>query len=195
MKYLKTFENVTNIKVDVLNLKQFKKLLDKLYPYNYDEPEKNINLEDKIHYFRYNDLNSFYMSNEFENSLRFIAAYNENDILGIAKFAYWNSSSQYSTSYISVHIDYKHMGISKKILEKLFQYFSKTHPNEILSITGYSIEGWLYLRNTIRKLAAKYNIKIKEKPIEYITDWNDENHKLIIKSKDEIKKIYGEESF
>jgi hypothetical protein len=109
MKYLKTYENVTNIKVDVLTQKELKKLINKLYPFDYENEENNINLEDKFHYFSYIDLNSYNMSPEFENKLRFITAYNDNDILGIGKFAYWDISKQYSTSYISVNKEYKHM--------------------------------------------------------------------------------------
>lgn len=67
----------------------------------------------------------------------------------------------------------------------------RRYPNEILNFTGYSIDGWSYLHKRILELSKKYNEKIREKAIEYVTDWNDEDRELFNKSREEIKKIYG----
>ncbi len=87
------------------------------------------------------------------------------------------------------------MGISKKILEELFKYFSKTYPNEILNLSGYSVEGWKYLRKNILEFSKKYNVKIVEKPIEYPGrgEQDDDYWNLKKQSVEEIKKLYPSE--
>ena len=106
------------------------------------------------------------MKRETHKSLvcvQFIVAYNDKDILGICKFAWFDISGKYSVCYLSTNKDYFKQGISKRILNELFKYFSKTYPNDILSFTGYSIDGWKYLREKILELSDKYNVKIDEK--------------------------------
>jgi hypothetical protein len=185
MKYLKTYENVTNFKVEALTGKEFSELYWKLYP------DQEIVLKDKIHYFSWNGVNSYLGSDKHEKSIRLITAFNEDDILGVCYFAFWEGTGHYSISYLSTNKDYFKLGISKKILDVLFQYFSETYPNETLNMSGYSIDGWKYLRKTILELSDKYNVKIQEKPIEYVTNWSDENRELFDKSREEIKKKYN----
>lgn len=204
MKFLKTFENLTNYKVEVLTADEFSKLYNKLYPYNYDldENEKQFHLKDKIHYFDYGDMKrSWWGRNQiYDKTLRLITAYNDKDILGVCKFAYWDSGKHYAVSYLSTNNDYFQMGISKKLLEELFRYFSETYPNETLNWSGYSIDGWKYLHPKILELSKKYNVKLKEKGIEYVTGptwiengkWKDEAIEIYDKSKEEIKRLYGE---
>lgn len=85
------------------------------------------------------------------------------------------------------------MGISKRLLEELFKYFSETYPNEILYWSGYSVEGWKYLHPKILELSKKYNVKVKEKPLEHVKGkWTDETRELYDKSRKEIKSLYGE---
>jgi hypothetical protein len=117
-------------------------------------------------------------------------AYNNKDILGVAKVAYYDISNHFAMSFLSTNKDYYSLGISKKIADKMFSYFSKEHPNEILNISGYSISGWKFLRKTLLKYSLKYNVKIKEKPIEYITDWSKENRDLFNKSREIIPPEY-----
>lgn len=58
-------------------------------------------------------------------------------------------------------------------------------------MSGYSIDGWKYMRKTFIEMAKKYNVDIKEKAIEYITDWDDEKRKLYNQSKKDIRDRYG----
>lgn len=191
MKYLKTFESNFNFDIGVFTIKEasklYQKYLDK-YDYEYD-------LKDKIHYYSYNDFDTFYASDNYIKTCRFIIAYNEKDILGICKFANFQISGHYSISYLSTNKDYLYMGISKKILEELFKYFSKTYPNEILNLSGYSVEGWKYLRKNIFEFSKKYNVKIVEKPIEYPGrgEQDDDYWNLRKQSVEEIKKLYPSE--
>lgn len=184
MKYLKTFESVTNFKVEVLTGEEFRDLYWKLYP------KGGVVMKDKIDYFNWNNLDS-YSSSKHSQSLRLITAYNDKDILGVCLVAWWEFTDRYAISYLSTNNDYFNQGISKRILEELFKYFSETYPDETLGLSGYSIDGWKYLRKKILELSDKYNVKIKEKPIEYITDWTDENRELMKNSRDEIRKKYN----
>lgn len=123
-----------------------------------------------------------------------IIAHNDKDILGICKFAYWGSSQSYAISYLSTNKDFFGIGVSKKLLEKMFEYFSKTYTNDVLSFSGYSVEGWKYLRKNILDFSNKYNVKITEKSIQYpgiSGNFSDEDRELMYKSKDVIKQTYG----
>ena len=189
MKYLMTYESLTNYKVEVLTGKEFRELYHKIYPYDYDS-DTNFDLKKKIHYFDWN-FDSSFADKKHRDSERLITAYNDKDILGICFFAWWDSGKHYSVSYLSTNSDYFNMGISKRLLDVLFKYFSETYPNEILYWSGYSIEGWKYLHPTILQLSKKYNVKLREKAIEYVKgDWTDETCELSNKSREEIKKLY-----
>jgi hypothetical protein len=188
MKYIKYFENIENIKVEVLTADQFEKLYLKIYP-------NQIDLNHLIKYFYWDDLTSIFSSPKHSESIRLITAYNDKDILGICLIAWWEMSKHYSISYLSTNTNYLKMGISKKLLDKTFQYFSETYPNDELNFSGYSIEGWKYLHKNVVELAKKYHIKLKERAIHYITDWNDEKRQLYDKSREEINKLYGYEYY
>ena len=166
MKYIISFESLLNYNVDIFTLNQVGKFYDK---FNQNHPEYDI--KSKIHYFDYSDFNPWFASENFQETCIFIIAYNDSDILGICKFAFWDLTQTYAISYLSTNQDYLHLGISKKILEKLFDYFYKTYPNEILNFSGYSVEGWKYLRKHILELSQKYNVKIKEKGIDSLTNY------------------------
>lgn len=191
MIYIKKFESTSNYDVDLFNIKDAYKLYMKYYElYNGD-----YDLKDKIHYFSYDDFNTMYSSEKYIKTCRFIIAYNNKDILGICKFAFFDMSNHYAMSYCSTNKNYLSSGISKRLLEEMFKYFSKKLPNEILHFSGYSIEGWKYLRKYILLYSKKYNVKIKEKGVEYPgkSGYSDEYYNLVNKSKKEIKKLYGEQ--
>ena len=184
MKYIK--ESVTNYDVGIFTIDE----ADKLYIKYLNKYQWNYSLKNKIHYFSGFERSNF--NDNYNNTCRFIIAYNDKDILGICQFAYWSSSDHYAISYCSTNEDYFWMGISKRLLEELFKYFSKTYPNETLNFSGYSVEGWKYLRKYILEFSKKYNVKIKEKGIEYpgkskINDF----YALIGKTKKEIEDLYG----
>ena len=190
MKYLKTFENSSNYEVDIFTMEEASKFYWDFADKN--EKYRDIDLKDKIHYFHHFD--SWSVSDNFRKHCRFIIAYNDIDILGICEFAYYESSKNYAISYCSTNDEYFQKGISKKLLETLFKYFSETYPNETLNFSGYSPAGWYYLRKYILEFAEKYNVKIKEKPMEYPGKngkQDEEWFKLYNKSKEEIIKKYG----
>jgi len=187
MIYLKTFESVTNYKVEVLTGDEFRELYWKIYD------KVNMNLKDKIHYFNWDDISSIFSKDKHKESSKFITAYNDKDILGVCYIAWWDSGEHYSVSYLSTNKDYFGMGVSKRILDVLFKYFSETYPNEIMYWSGYSIDGWKYLHKNVIEMAKKYNVKVREKAIEYMkNDWSDETRQLYNQSKEEIKKLYPE---
>jgi hypothetical protein len=193
MKYIKKFEDNVNYEIGIFTINNAKILYRNILENN----DYNYNLEKKLHYFSYNDFDTFYASDTFIKTCRFIIAYNKNDILGICKFAYFDLSDNYSISYLSTNNDFLSIGVSKKILDMFFKYFSKKYPNNILSFSGYSVEGWLYLRKNILTLSKKYNVKIKEKGVEYpgTSGYNDDFFNLVDKSKKEINKIYTNEKY
>jgi len=172
--------------VKVLTAEELRDLYQKTYCHS------KVNLEKKIEYFHCDDFHpSFFSDKKHEDTLRFTVVYNEKDILGICKFAWWECPGNYSISYLSTNKDYLKQGISKILIEETFRYFSNTYPNETLNFSGYSIEGWKYLRNSILEASVKHRVPISEKAIEYITEWTDEKRKLFDESREIIKNTYG----
>ncbi len=196
MKYLKTYNLTLTLKLVYSLIKKHLNYIEniKLHDYEY-------HLKDKIHYF--NGFDKWGGSDEFRKSCRYIIAYNNDDILGVCQFAYWGSGGHYAISYCSTNRDYLSMGVSKRILEELFKYFSETYPNETLNFSGYSIDGWRYLRKYILEYSKKYNVKIFEKWMEYPgvdkhgvqRKQDDDFYDLYRKSKEEVKQIYGEDKY
>lgn len=58
--------------------------------------------------------------------------------------------------------------------------------------SGYSVDGWKYLHPKIMEMSKKYNVKVREKAIEYFKGKDEETYNLVDKSKEEIKKLYPE---
>jgi len=193
MKYIKTFESEINYNVDIFTI-------DEAYKFFYQnflkkKGNKDYDLKDKIHYFDYYDFNDRFSTDVHSKSCRLIIAHNDKDILGVCKFAYWEGSKNYAISYLSTNKYFFSIGISKKLLEALFKYFSENYSNETLNFSGYSVDGWKYLRKNILELSKKYNVKIKEKGIEYpgVKGMEPDFYDMVSKSKEEIKKEYGED--
>lgn len=183
MKYLKLYESF-DYNIQIFKSDDFYQFLINNYGFEYD-------IKDRIKYFDYDDFSSVFGSKEYLDSLRFIVAYNKKDILGVAKIAYYSMQESYAMSYLSTNNSYFNRNISKGIAEEMFNYFSKTYPNETLSISGYSISGWKYLRKTLKEMAKKYNVKLKEKGIEFFDGKpSDEDLDLFNKSREEIQKEY-----
>lgn len=188
MKYLKTYESNFNYEVGVFTNKEASELYRKyleIHDYEY-------HLKGKIHYW--DGFSSWSSSETYDKSSRFIIAYNEQDIIGVCHYAYYSSQDHYSISYCSAHKEYLQKGISKRLLEETFKNFSKEHPNEVLNFSGYSIDGWKYLRKYILEYSDKYNVKIREKGIEYpglSGKQDDEYWDMVHKSREEITKKYG----
>jgi hypothetical protein len=190
MKYLKTYESYFNFNIDIFTIKE----ASEFYYSNFSQ----YDLKNKLHYFYYEDFSTTFTSDSYEKSCRLIIAYTDADILGICKFANWDITGHYAISYLSVNENFFQKGISRKLLEALFKYFSETYPNKTLSFSGYSIDGWKYLRKNILEFSKKYNVKIHEKAIEY----PGKNHKqddkfydIMKKSREEIEKLYGSSQY
>ena len=197
---MNTFKKDIDYKIDIFTINEVCDFYNKFikinnYYNNDDEYYDNYDLKKKIHYFDYNDFKkSWLASDDYNKTCRFIVAHNDKDILGICKFAYWGSSQSYAISYLSTNIYFFRNDISKKLLDKIFEYFSKTYSNDILSFSGYSVEGWKYLRKNIFENSKKYNVKITEKWIQYpglSGKFSDDDRELMYKSMEEIKQLYG----
>lgn len=191
MKHLKIYEEISNYQVKIFTNDEFYDFLnenrDKYHIYD----EKN-DLKSRIKYFDWNDFSSWFPHwlKKHGETLRFIVAYNDDDILGICKFAWFDFGQHYSMSYCSTNKNYYQHGISKRLLEELFKYFSETYPDDTLHLSAYSVLGWKHLRKTILQLAKKYNVKIQEQSIKYDYSW-DTDEEIVKQSQDTIKDLYG----
>lgn len=169
------------MKVDVLKAEEFRKIvLDR-----YQRKNRTENLKDLIHYFNYSDFDTYLSPKTYLDTLRFVVAYNDTDVMGVAKFAFYEMSKNYSISYVSTNDKFFNQGVSKALLNKIFEFFHLNYPNEVLHLTGYSISGWKYLRKYVLKFSEEFEVEIKESPVEFITKWDDEAHKLF----DESRKV------
>lgn len=166
-----------NIKTSVFTQEELRDFIQK---------RKLNNLKEKIHYFSYDDLSSLFCSKDYIENLKFIVSYTEKELVGICKFSYYSLSEGYAISYISTHEDYKNRGVAKAVIEELFKFFKSNFPNNTLSLSGYSINGWKYIRKYILMFSQKYNVRINEKPIEYVTEWTEKNRELFDESRKQL---------
>ena len=181
MKYLKLFESF-NYNLKVFTQNEFTDFYVKNYGYDY-------NLSDRIEYFSYDDLSHIFGNDDYNKSLRFIVAYNDKDILGIAKYAYYSMQKRYGVSFISTNNSFLKRGISENLVEEMLRYFSEHNKDEILGMSEYSITGWHSLRHNFRKFAKKYGVKVKEQKIGYGIK-TDDDLDLYNQSKKEIQELY-----
>lgn len=192
MRYIKTYENNFNFEIGVFTNEEASELYRKyleMYDYEY-------HLKGKIHYW--DGFDSWGSSNKYRETSRFIIAYNDVDIIGISHYAFYDLNNHFGISYCSTNKDYFNKGISKKLLEETFKNFSEEHPNETLNFSGYSVDGWKYLRKYILELSKKYNVNIFEKGVEYpglSGKHDDEFFDLMKKSREEVIKKYGKDKY
>jgi hypothetical protein len=154
--------------------------MSKLYNDYYNLGQKNI--FNKIKYFVDSDLSKWFMPESLEKSIKFFVICTEKEIIGIAKIGIW-SEGIISLSFLSVHNGHKGKNISKKLCDMVFRYMKENYPGETLHLTGYSVEGWNYLRPSLLRFSKTYNVPIKEKAIEYIEDTSPETYELLQKSR------------
>ena len=174
-------ENViyNELKYHVVNIDD----MSKLYEDYHNLGQKDI--FNKIKYFSDSDLTTWFMSESLVNSIKFFIICTEKEIIGVAKIGIWEEG-RISLSFLSVHNQHKGNNISKKLCEMVFQYMKENYPGETLHLTGYSVEGWNYLRPSLLRFSKTYNVPIKEKAIEYIEDRTPETYELLQKSKEII---------
>jgi predicted GNAT family N-acyltransferase len=172
--------------LDVLTYEELYELYDLLYHKN---TRISYDLLKHIKYFDFGDLNPYFESEKYKESLHFTTIWNNKDIIGLCKFAYYNLNNHYSISYLSVHKNYQHQNFSAKLLDKTFSFFALNYPYEKLYLSGYSIEGWKYLRKNILYYANKYHVEIVEQPIQYVTKWDDESRNLYDESRKLVKEF------
>lgn len=192
MKYIKTYEDNFNYKVDIFTVEQAQKFWRKFYK----KKNYNYSLLDKIRYYSHSDFHPYIplAGDEYMKHCRIFIAHNNDDILGMAKFAWWNIQNHFAISYVSTNKDYYQLGVSRRLLETIMKYFSENYPNDILYFSGYSVEGWKYLRKYILEYSKKYNVKIIEQAVKYpgSKGYDKEFYDLYSSSKEEIKKLYDE---
>ena len=122
---------------------------------------------EQIQNFSYNDFGC-YGSKKYYDSLIFIVSYDEVHIYGILKFAYFESSKNYSISYCSTNKLFLNKGICYKMVNSFTSYFSYKYPKEILCISQYSVSGWKYLRPLLLTLCRQQKITFKDNIVGYM---------------------------
>lgn len=175
-----SFDNLT---IDVLTPRGLLNLYTDLFS------DRNIHIQDKLKYFSDFDMDDYHHGEILKKTLRFFVLHDKKDILGICKVGKWDNNPVLSLSYLSIHEDHKNKGYSKMLLEEVFEYVSTNYPGETFHITGYSIDGWKYMRPTLLNLSDKYKVKLKEKPVEHL-DGSAEGRELLRISRELIGNPY-----
>ena len=127
---------------------------------------KHLPLEDDIEFFSNMDLNLNYTNEYYLNSVKFIVAYNKDEIIGICKVACPNGK-EVKFYYLSINDKYKNKGFSKILIENLIRIYKINFKNKSLKISCYSTEGWKFLRNNLIKMLDKNNIKYEDSILNY----------------------------
>lgn len=92
----------------------------------------------------------------------------ENDILiGVAKIKTKGNESLYYPgffnwfSFLSIKEEYKGKGISKMLIDEMFSFIKKEKLDHLL-ISGYTREGFNYLKGNLRKKAQELGLKFQD---------------------------------
>lgn len=112
----------------------------------------NKDLKENIHYFSFS-----FDCDDYSKDV-FIVCKEKNKIIGIIKVCV-NDNQIDGIAYCSVHKEYKNKGISKLMSNKLFELYS----NQTLKSSGYTQNGYDYLRPRWIKLAKQYNVNFIDK--------------------------------
>lgn len=166
--------------VKVFTSAEFRDLYISLYE---NITAKGINPMSGIKYFSFDDFASCCSPKNYDKNLRFITAFSEKEIIGVAKIAYYDLTKSYGLSYISVRDEYKNIGVASALLECTIKYFAEKYPGKKLNPSGYTVDGWKYLRNKFNSYCNKYGVKFNDRAIEYVAEWNEETRKLYNESK------------
>ena len=146
----------------MITYKTFKSF--ELLVYLRDELEIEIDdLSDRLKFLSFNTLCE---SNGQENY--FFAAFEDNKIIGVLKLKTKGKDSLRFPNYYnwltlcSVDKDYRQQGISKKLLNMLFDFLKDNNFDHLLS-SGYTENGFAYLEPQLVKLSGEYNIDFKDR--------------------------------
>jgi predicted acetyltransferase len=166
-----------NYNIKVFNIQEFSEFCRKY---------QKQNLEVDIKYFSYNSLSTYFNSQNYIETYKFIVAYTDNIIIGICEIVVFDTNKDYiSISYLSIHDKFKNKGIGSKILQKTLEEVKKSkYP---LSTSQYSTSGWKYLRLKLIDYCIKNNIIFKDNIVGY-GEHDDDFYKL----REESKKIFNE---
>jgi hypothetical protein len=113
------------MRIEILTKEQFKNIIysGKSLPLKWYS--KSL---DGVKFFSFNDIIGFnFASTEYDNSLRFVVAYDSRKIYGVTKFAFFSSNKRYSISYCATGENFKNRGICSKMIFVLCKYFKETY--------------------------------------------------------------------
>lgn len=95
-----------------------------------------------------------YLNYDLVDSRTYIVALNQGEVVGVVSLVdkSFRINNAIGVGFVSVHQDYKHQGIAKKLVEALFSYAKglKKH----ISNTPYEPEGLLWLKPAMTRNAA-----------------------------------------
>ena len=92
MKYIKKYESIFKYDIDIFTIREASEFYYLKFP--------EYNLKKKLHYFDYNDFSTMNGSDNYEKSCRLIIAHTDNDILGICKFANFDTTGQIGRAHV-----------------------------------------------------------------------------------------------
>jgi len=108
-----------------------------------------INVYDDFVFFVPACLKTKSKNEEFLNSLRFVVCYDEQNLYGLMKYA--KKDGKYCLYYISVNVNFRSQGVSKMLLNKFIEEYSKNFKQYELNTTEFTNDGWNYVRNNLKE--------------------------------------------
>jgi len=139
-------------------------LYNRLVDYDLEDPF--LALEDRMENIKYfSETHPRQTSSSDNVEFVFFTEWIDNKLVGLCKlktggsYCYSHPECNDWVSFLSVDKDYQKQGISTKILNELFKYLLDNDYKKIL-ISGYSKNGFQFLRKNILELGCKYSIEI-----------------------------------
>ena len=150
----------------ITSIKEYKKILEannvEVFIMHNNEMQQELQNDNSIN----SRIRFFYINDIYDKNKQFfvVLKYN-NKVIGISRVAYFSMSSKnqndLSISYFSIDKNYRYLGYSKLMLDKLFQHAKEN--NYTISTSSYTVLGKLQLQKLIHEYANKYNVEIIDK--------------------------------
>lgn len=143
--------------VSVLNYSEFFKLI-----YGNGGLPKDKTVFERI---RFLDSNTFNWSQETSVKPYFIILQDGKKVIGLAKIGYYDMNAShekdYSLAFLSIDINYRNMGLTRVIADKMFEFLKEQKMD--FRTSTYTYVGKIKLQKILNEMAVKWDVKFLDK--------------------------------
>ena len=184
----------------ITSINEYKKILEsnnvEVFIMHNNEMQQELQKDNSIN----SRIRFFYINDIYDKDKQFfvVLKYN-NKVIGLSRVAYFSMSSKnendLSISYFSIDKNYRYLGYSKLMLDKLFKHAKEN--NYTISTSSYTVLGKLQLQKQLHYYANKYNVELidKDEMLDHDKMYIKKDDKLYHKSEINESKTNGVDLF